>query len=109
MRFLPTVFLILVCCGTMRPASAQTISHVSTPCVGCTTQAQLNTAAMQFFKAYLEKTPPGYTGTVAGPGSYPYVCGQGQDGATTLLVNSTASSIIGSYYGCYVLPGRGAA
>jgi hypothetical protein len=80
MRLLSTVFLILVCCGAMRPASAQTIPYVSTPCVGCTTQAQLTTAATTFFTQYLAELVgpfpqvPGYTGVVASPTSPNRAC-----------------------------------
>lgn len=102
MRLLSTAFLILVCCGAMRPASAQTISYLSIPCVGCTTQANLAAAAEKFFQQYMEKTPPGYVGLVEPPLAIPNGCTQGQDGATTLLVTSTTTSLVGTFYGCYV-------
>jgi hypothetical protein len=101
MRFLSTVFLILVCCGAMRPASAQTISYLSIPCAGCATQADLGAAANTFFQKYMEKTPPGYVGLVEPPPGAPNLCEQGASGATTLLVASTTTSLIGTFYGCY--------
>ncbi len=55
----------------------------------------------------MEATPPGYVGTIQPPQAIPNGCTQGQDGATTLLVNSTASSIVGTFYGCYVPAAHG--
>src|SRR5579863_4826885 len=97
---LSAVFLILACCGAMRPASAQALSQVSISCAGCTTQAELAAAAETFFQNYMEKTPPGYVGIVEPPLAIPNGCTQGQDGATTLIVAS--STIVGTFYGCYV-------
>ena len=108
MRLLAAALFILLCCGAMRPASAQAISYLTTNCASCTTQADLASTAQQFFAQYLSKTPPGYVGIVEPPLTTPNGCSQGQDGATTLLVTSSASSIVGTFYGCYAPGAHGA-
>jgi hypothetical protein len=89
---------LLMCCGVMRPAHAVTITYVSTPCVGCTTQAQLDTAATNFLFSWLNRTPTGYVGIVASPPD-PGLCTQGAKGTTTLVV--TSPSMSSTYFGCY--------
>jgi len=67
MRLLSMILLLLVCCGSMRQAHSQTIPWVMAPCAGCTTLAQQQASAVAYFNTWINKTPPGYVGTVTAP------------------------------------------
>jgi hypothetical protein len=99
MRFLSVFLLILVGCGAMRPAHAQVIPYAGVPCPGCTTTAQLTTAAAQFFAVWGGGTPPGYAGIVTRSGcAFPR-----PNQFTTAVVSSTSTSLVGTYWGCFRL------
>ncbi len=101
MRFLSVFLLILVSCVSLCPVHAQTIPLVSTPCVGCTTQAQLTAAAKAYFNTWVGGTPKGYVGTVR-----QFAC-DARVPTTTLVVASTTVALSGKFTTCYNLSKSG--